>query len=45
MTGGAFEFAGLQSGRTTWGLRFQPRSKTVDSLAAYEAYLDEQESF
>ena len=38
-----FEFAGLQSGRTTWGLRFSTQgSTTVESLAAYEAYLDEQ---
>ncbi len=38
-----FEFAGLQSGRTTWGLRFSAKaSAAVDSLAAYEAYLAEQ---
>lgn len=38
-----FEFAGLQSGRTTWGLRFsaQPNA-TVDSLDGYKTYLDEQ---
>ena len=38
-----FEFAGLESGRTTWGLRFSdPASAAVESLAAYEAYLNEQ---
>ena len=38
-----FEYAGLQSGRTTWGLRFslQP-SAEVNSLDAYEKYLAEQ---
>jgi glycyl-tRNA synthetase len=38
-----FEFAGLHSGRTTWGLRFSTeRNAVVDSLAAYEKYLDDQ---
>ena len=38
-----FEFAGLQSGRTTWGLRFSAQaSAAVESLTAYEAYLNEQ---
>lgn len=35
-----FEFAGLQSGRTTWGLRFSSQpSAVIDSLGAYEKYL------
>ncbi len=38
-----FEFAGLQSGRTTWGLRFSNHPNAeVDSLAAYQKYLDDQ---
>ena len=38
-----FEYAGLQSGRTTWGLRFSSQpSAEVNSLDAYEKYLAEQ---
>ncbi len=38
-----FDFAGLQSARTTWGLRFSdPASASVESLNAYEAYLNKQ---
>ena len=38
-----FQFAGLQSGRTTCGLRFSSQpSMEIDSLDAYQAYLGEQ---
>lgn len=38
-----FQFAGLQSGRMTWGLRFSSQpSMEIDSLDAYQAYLGEQ---
>ncbi|MDD2521967.1 MAG: glycine--tRNA ligase subunit beta [Anaerolineaceae bacterium] len=38
-----FEFAGLNSGNTTWGLRFSEQpSARVNSLAAYETYLEGQ---